>query len=389
MNHYAMASACTPSRASLFTGQYPSLHGVTQTTGVAKEPFEDDQFWLDPDTVPTMGDYFRAAGYNTFYKGKWHVSDPDMLIPDTHDQLLSFDDDGNPIAEKEQIYLDAERLDGFGFTGWIGPEPHCKNPPNSGSSPAKGKTGRDAGFANQTVALLQQLQANSRTRPWLVVSSFVNAHDITLWGDLTLQEPDQYNLRGQLKGTTVPDALFDPLMYKQTSTESLKSKPTCQQSYVDTYPLMLQPTENNLPYHKCAAECDGDIQMVLDQLRADKIVYENTIVIFSSDQGELLGAHGGMHQKWHQAYEEAVHIPFILHNPKLFSGRQSVDLISSHADLLPTMLGLAGLDPVSLQQMLAQTHDEVHPLVGSRPVRGDPWPGRPLHHQRPRVLHDR
>jgi len=50
-----------PGRASLYTGHYPSLHGVTQTTGAAKESFDPDIFWLDPNGVPTMGDYFRAA----------------------------------------------------------------------------------------------------------------------------------------------------------------------------------------------------------------------------------------------------------------------------------------------------------------------------------------
>ena len=40
-----------------------------------------------------------------------------------------------------------------------------------------------------------------------------------------------------------------------------------------------------------------------------------------------------------------------------------MDVLTSHADLLPTMLGLAGLDPAALQQTLAKTHDEVHPLV--------------------------
>ena len=150
--------------AILFTGHYPSLHGVTQTTGVAKEPFEDDQFWLDPDTVPTMGDYFRAAGYDTFYKGKWHLSDADMLIPGTHEQLVSFDANGVPDPAAEQAYLDAERLDEFGFSGWIGPEPHGKNPLNSGSSPPAGQQGRDEGFAQQVIGRVHLATADDLKR---------------------------------------------------------------------------------------------------------------------------------------------------------------------------------------------------------------------------------
>ena len=54
--HYVGSTACSPSRASLYTGQYPSLHGLTKTVGGASESFEPDIFWLDPNTVPTIGD---------------------------------------------------------------------------------------------------------------------------------------------------------------------------------------------------------------------------------------------------------------------------------------------------------------------------------------------
>ena len=46
-NHYTATTACTPSRTSLFTGQYPTLHSVSQTEGIAKQPSEPDMFWLD------------------------------------------------------------------------------------------------------------------------------------------------------------------------------------------------------------------------------------------------------------------------------------------------------------------------------------------------------
>src|SRR5271163_2898670 len=82
-HHYPMAIACAPSRASLLTGQYPSLHGVTQRAGLAKNPESEDM--LAPDTVPTLGDWFRAGGHRTFFKGKWHAS---------HEHLDDKDGDG-------------------------------------------------------------------------------------------------------------------------------------------------------------------------------------------------------------------------------------------------------------------------------------------------------
>src|SRR4029450_1989832 len=52
--HYCAATACSPSRTSLFTGQYPSLHGVRMTDGLAKPADDPAMTWLDPDTIPTM-----------------------------------------------------------------------------------------------------------------------------------------------------------------------------------------------------------------------------------------------------------------------------------------------------------------------------------------------
>jgi hypothetical protein len=57
-----MAAACGPSRAWLLTGHYPWLHGETQTDGISKGADNpEEMFWPAPDTVPTLGDWFRAG----------------------------------------------------------------------------------------------------------------------------------------------------------------------------------------------------------------------------------------------------------------------------------------------------------------------------------------
>ena len=91
--------------------------------------------------------------------------------------------------------------------------------------------------------------------------------------------------------------------------------------------------------------------------------YESTIVIFTSDHGDLLGAHS-LFQKWYCAYEEVIHVPFIMHNPLLFSEGKSIDMLTSHVDILPTMLGLAGICIEEVQEKLRNDHNEVHRLVG-------------------------
>lgn len=363
-NHIIMSSACQPSRTSIFTGQYPSLHGVTQTSGAAKSAIEEDMYWLDPTTVPTMGHYFRAAGYETLYKGKWHVSEDDLFQPGTYDPLPSYGPQGVPDEELEQVYLEAGILEKFGFTGWIGPEPHGGSPLNSGSSGPRGR-GRDEVFARWGAREVRRLRGQDK--PWLLVTSFVNPHDITLWGDLTLAAR-QFYLRQQLRGSTVPFDLFDS-RYDTSSTESLADKPTAQGSYRDLYKKVFQPLDNNEAYHRfyyqLQTEVDKHIGKVLDAVReSDERFQRDTIILFMSDHGELLGAHGGLHQKWHCAYDEVVKVPFVVNNPALFPDARDTDILTSHADLIPTMLGLAGISQASLQRKLRSTHTQVRKLVG-------------------------
>lgn len=92
--------------------------------------------------------------------------------------------------------------------------------------------------------------------------------------------------------------------------------------------------------------------------------YDNTIIIFTSDHGDLLGAHGGLHQKWYNMYEESIHVPLLIHNKHLFPSYQRTGVLTSHVDLIPTMLSLANIDASAVQKQLQKSHTEVHPFVG-------------------------
>src|SRR5262245_20964042 len=275
VRHYAASVACSPSRASLYTGQYPSLHGVTQTTGAAKESFDPDVFWLDPDSVPTIGDYFRAAGYATYWRGKWHASDADMLIPGTHSQLLSYDSQsGAPDPVNESLYSQSDRLDRFGFSGWIGPEPHGKAPLNSGSSVPQGERGRDVGFAQQAKRLIEELDHGKGNTPWLIVSSFVNPHDITLWG-LWANTKKSLGFDFTVE-PYVPTTLFESLLFIQTQNDDLSTKPRAQASYQESYQQWFQPILDDQEtldlyyryYYQLLKNVDDDMMIVLQALLA-------------------------------------------------------------------------------------------------------------------------
>jgi arylsulfatase A-like enzyme len=133
-------------------------------------------------------------------------------------------------------------------------------------------------------------------------------------------------------------------------------------------PRAFQPLRNGIEYHRFyyeqQKEVDKHIGTVVDALANDRRNYGDTVVIYLSDHGEMLGSHGGMFQKWHSAYDEILKVPFIFHNPTLFNGAQASDILTSHADVLPIMLGLAGLNEAVLAKELTDTHTKVRRLVG-------------------------
>lgn len=379
--HYIASAACAPSRTTFITGQYPSLHGVTQVDGLFKAA--DEIKFLDPQGVPTIGDWFQAAGYDPYYFGKWHVSHvepPYDLTP-------------------------------WGFLGYetSGPEPHGSDPDNLG-------TFRDPGFAG-IVSNFFSNRAKDASKPWFAVASMVNPHDIAAYpypfylpggGGVTgltapLELPQSIPAKGTIShpdssGRTVE---LNPLGFPQecfdlppTFGEDLSGKPDChseaawkcQLGLASLFPDLVQ---NILPYptQKLGAQqqdwaraygqfyiylqhlVDLELKKIFDSFDANGLA-DNTVVVFTSDHGEYAMAHGQMLQKWYTGYEETVRVPFVVSSPLI--NPSSDEMLefhepTSHVDLAPTLLGLAGVDQAGLAEIktkLQTTHTQVRDFVG-------------------------
>lgn len=454
-NHTIASSACIPSRAAIYTGQYGTRTGVTQTDGLFKSGDSAAFPWLAPDGIPTLGSWMREAGYTTHYFGKWHVSNP----PD-------------------------HSLDRYGFDDWETsyPEPHGPLPNDLGIY-------RDVGFSDLACTFIRRkalgLDYNriyasdaaqdpsgdhptaDDTKPWLAVVSFTNPHDIATYPGVVAQAlpandasqpielpdgrtyvPTTQSIFGPL---TVPGAQevtpapvagtaripLNPLSFPQncaapspTQNETLADKPSCQLEYAYKMGLALAakaglsvaerahrgPDETaelavRTALHSCIpfqladdpnlncllflqlygwlhSVVDTHIERVLKTLEESGQA-DNTVVIFLTDHGEYGGAHGMMMEKWHTAYAEALHVPVVVRDPRLAGSRRAsasgnggalrqVDAVTSHIDILPTVLGLAGVDQAeraAIHRRLAE-HRPVPPLPGIdlTPLVKGAWP---------------
>ena len=370
--HYTGAVACVPSRPTLFTGQYPDVHGVTQTDGLGKMADDSRMRWLREGEVPTLGHWFRLAGYDTYYQGKWHLTHADLTDPATGGPLATNTADGDVLDGAVATYAQADALEPFGFSGWIGPEPHGGDPANAGVC-------RDPLTAERVAAWLADRYARRAAgdpeaqRPFLVVASFVNPHDIVLFPAWVNNSP---------LGADPHDTPVVPVA--PSATEDLTSKPAVQRAYARDYLTAYGPAELVAPlyddnlnhyrqlYHRLLAEVDAPVERVRraveEGLRSGGGLPAGTVVVRTSDHGELLGSHGGLHQKWFTLYDEAVRIPLYLvhlgnageptHPPA------HLDTPTSHVDLVPTLLDAAGIDRATGAGALAASFTEVHPLPG-------------------------
>ena len=361
--HYSGSLACVPSRPTFLTGQFPDVHGVTQTDGLGKMADDSRMRWLEPGEVPTLGHWFEAAGYDTHYDGKWHVSHADLTGPDGG-RLETNDDHGDPDPAAVQAYLDADPLAPFGFHGWVGPEPH-------GPGAADCGVVRDPLIADRVVAWLEDRYARRAAgdadaqRPFLLVASFVNPHDIVLFPAWVRRNPLE---PGPLDPPAVPPS--------PTDEEDLATKPAAQiafrSSYYSAYgpaPAVQRIYRANQQayrdlYHRLHAEVDGPMDRVRRAV-TDRGA-DGTVLVHTADHGELLGAHGGLHQKWFNLYDEATRIPFtvVRTGDGATAPRVVSDMPTSHVDLVPTLLGAAGVDVEAASAELAPRFSELHPLPG-------------------------
>jgi len=326
-NHQVCSMVCTPSRSVIFTGQH-----IQHT-----KMFDNTDFpWIDELSydLPTIGHMMRDAGYYTTYQGKWHLNH------DLHPTV-------NPEEGVQLIGRDL--MDKYGFSDFTG-------------------IGDDIGMTQGGYQYDQYVTATAQTwlrkkgkslstegTPWLLSIGLVNPHDIMYYDTDNPNEDVQHSTPLLGKISPAPDDKIYkkewavPLSPSRKQAWDEKGRPRahyeyqmCQEYLSGHFPNDDRRWKKMQDYYlNCVTDNDRSVDTLLTEL--DNLgMLDDTIVILTSDHGELCGAHG-MFGKGSTAYQEQNHVPFIIYHPDIPGGRKC-EALTSHLDLIPTILGMTGAE---------------------------------------------
>jgi arylsulfatase A-like enzyme len=238
---------------------------------------------------PTVATELRDAGYRTAYVGKWHLD-----------------------GESAPGYIPPERRQGFDFwRGFNRGHEHLRGHPHPNPD---GSVDWKEGYqpAVQTDLFCEFVAEHcdgDADRPFFGLLSWGPPHT-------PFEAPEEYA------------EMYDP--------EELDLRENVPESE-DTPELR----EDLAEYYAMVTSLDDQMERLLDTLDEEGIA-EETLVVFTSDHGEMLGSHG--HQRKNYPHEESVHVPLIARQPGTVPVGERIDELVSFADLMPTVLSWCDVD---------------------------------------------
>ena len=324
-SYYVASAQCSSSRSVIYTGQHMPLTEIYDNDNM---PYIRP---LDP-ALGTLGSMRRTAGYYCAYQGKWHLSraykDPNDPRPTT-DAL-------EPYGFSE--FNDWGDLDGGAWAGLK----------------------IDPVIAGQAVKWLRnRAPVVAQEQPWFLTVNFVNPHDVMSYdyGGRRLVAPPPNLAKAMVVRPPADVPLYSKvwdLDVPETVGDDLFGAAPAVREYAKAMETMFGPVQDEAAwrqgvnfYLNCTRDVDRSIDIVLDALIASGQA-DRTVVIFTSDHGEMAGSHG-LRQKGNLVYDENFHVPLVVCHPDLPGGSRT-DALGSAIDLAPTLLDIAGVDTATVAE---------------------------------------
>lgn len=314
---FCCSPVCTPSRGSILSGRWPHQHGAVQ-----------NNIPLNPD-CKTLAEYL---GNNTqsSYLGKWHLGD-EIFVQHGWDDWISFEDEyirhyteGRDHAARSDYHHYLKR------TGFPCDRQTEFGPIYSRDYAASlGERHTKAGWLGRRAAESVRARAASQA-PWAVSINFLEPH-MPFFGPLN----HHYD----------PDTLEVPPIFNRIPEGPLPAAYTNQCHVHDEKGYDGQDVTTESGWRRLMANYYGLVEMVdhavgnILQALEESGQADNTIVVFTSDHGEMMGSHRMLGKG--VFYRQSVEVPLMIHLPGQTEGRR-VSGNFSHIDLLPTLLNLLG-----------------------------------------------
>lgn len=301
-NAYCNSPLCAPSRFSMLTGQLPSQTGVYDNASEM------------PSQIPTFAHYLRHLGYQTILCGKMHFVGAD--------QLHGFE---------ERLTTDIYPADFTWTPDWEHPERiqewyhNMFSVVTAGQCAAALDLDYDDEVAFQGVRKLYDLARSADTRPFCMVVSFTHPHDPYL---VTPEYWQRYR----------DDEIDLPTVAPTYDQLDAHSRRLLDCFAIDEYTITEQHIRDaRHGYYSAISYIDDKVGQLLHALKATGRD-QDTIIIFTSDHGDMLGEHGLWYKmSW---LEWSARVPLIVHAPQHFAPKRVTAPVSL-LDLLPTLVDLA------------------------------------------------
>ncbi|HEX29932.1 TPA: DUF4976 domain-containing protein [Candidatus Poribacteria bacterium] len=301
-NCFCTNSICSPSRASILTGTYSHVNGVTTLA----TKFDGRQL-----TFPKL---LQKAGYQTAVIGKWHLGHGGIHDPTGFDYWN--------VLPGQGLYHDPEMIE-------------------------MGKRKVYRGYATDIITdlSLEWLERRDKSRPFCLLCHHKAPHrpwepderHARLYEDIEIPEPETFNDDYADRARAAAEAKMR--IERDLNERDLKGP----------VPSGFSPEEEKRwryqrfikDYLRCIASVDDNVGRLLDYLDEEGLT-ENTIVIYTSDQGFFLGDHGWFDKRF--MYEESLRMPFIIRYPREIKPGTVNENIILNVDFAPTFLDYAGVE---------------------------------------------